>query len=67
MATAVSVNILSQDQFESEKIIDAFPDWDFQYYGKLASGDNQPVGYITILTEDIYQTLEAIYQTQIWD
>lgn len=67
LATAVSVNILSQDQFESEKIIDAFPDWDFQYYGKLASGDNQPVGYITILTEDIYQTLEAIYQTQIWD
>lgn len=67
MSAGVSVSIYSQHQFTTEKLIDEKENWHFTYYGKLAKNDNIRVGHITILTDDLYQALEEIYQTEIWD
>ena len=65
--SAVSVSVYSQQQFEVEKQLDDYPNWQFQFFGKLAVEDNIRTGQIIVPTTDIYHALEDIYQTKIWD
>jgi 5-(carboxyamino)imidazole ribonucleotide synthase len=43
------------------------PDWQFHYYGKNEAKKGRKMGHITIVTEDVQQTLEEIEKTKIWD
>lgn len=67
LSEAVMVNILGDDVYETMDIISEKPDWHFHYYGKAEAKKDRKMGHITILTEDIFETLEEIYQTNIWD
>lgn len=67
LSEAVMVNILGNEIYETMDIIAEKPDWHFHYYGKSEAKKGRKMGHITILTEDIFDTLEDIYQTNIWD
>lgn len=67
LSEAVTVNILGNDIYETMDMISEKPDWHFHYYGKAEAKKNRKMGHITILTKDIFETLEDIYQTNIWD
>lgn len=67
LSDAVMVNILGDELAETYQLIDRKPDWQFHYYGKAEAKAGRKMGHITICTEDIYETLEEIYQTNIWD
>ena len=64
---AVMVNVLGEQLLESYRLIENKPDWQFHFYGKKQAKKGRKMGHITILTEDIQQTLEEIKQTNIWD
>lgn len=66
ISNAVMVNVLGEQLLESYRLIENKPDWQFHFYGKNKQ-KGRKMGHITILTEDIQQTLEEIKQTNIWD
>ena len=66
-SNAVMVNVLVEQLLESYRLIENKPDWQFHFYGKKQAKKGRKMGHITILTEDIQQTLEEIKQTNIWD
>ncbi len=66
-SNAVMVNVLGEQLLESYRLIENKPDWQFHFYGKKQAKKGRKMGHITILTEDIQQTLEEIKQTNIWD
>ncbi|EPH95301.1 phosphoribosylaminoimidazole carboxylase, ATPase subunit [Enterococcus sp. DIV0213j] len=67
LSDAVMVNILGEDLRDSRELISEKPDWQFHFYGKSQAKKGRKMGHITILTENVYETLEEIYQTDIWD
>lgn len=67
LSSGVLVSILAKEQLESEKLLATFSKGNFYYYGRFGYFGEERVGHLTILTEDIYETLEEIYQTKIWD
>lgn len=67
LSDAVMVNVLGTELVDTYKLIDKKPNWQFHYYGKAEAKAGRKMGHITITTDDIYDTLEEIYQTNIWD
>ena len=67
LSDAVMVNVLGEQLLESYRLIEKKPDWQFHFYGKSQAQKGRKMGHITILTEDTHETLEEIYQTNIWD
>ena len=63
----VMVNVLGEQLLESYHLIDKKPDWQFHFYGKAQAKKGRKMGHITIVTEDIQQTLDEIKKTNIWD
>ena len=62
----VMVNVLGQHVSGVRKLIFEKPDWHFHDYGKSAVRLNRKMGHITILTNQLDQTLKEIDQTGIW-
>lgn len=67
LSEAVMVNIMGDEIYETMEFITEKPDWHFHYYGKDEAKLGRKMGHITILTDNIFDTLEDIYQTSIWD
>ena len=67
LSPAVMVNVLGDELTETYDLIATKPAWQFHYYGKEEAKTGRKMGHITILTEDIAETTEEIYQTNIWD
>ncbi|MTD41762.1 5-(carboxyamino)imidazole ribonucleotide synthase [Erwinia sp. CPCC 100877] len=67
LSPAVMVNILGNELNETLELIPEKADWNFHYYGKAETKPGRKMGHITILSEDLFETLEEIYQTNIWD
>lgn len=64
---AIMVNILGQHKALSEVLIAQKPQWHFHDYGKKDVRVDRKMGHITILTDDLEQTLAEIKATQVWD
>jgi len=64
---AVMVNILGDEFYDTQALIPKKPNWHFHYYGKSEVKHNRKMGHVTILTENVPETLEEIYSTGIWD
>ena len=62
----VMVNVLGQHVSEVRNLIFEKPDWHFHDYGKNEVRLNRKMGHITILTNQLDQTLKEIDQTGIW-
>lgn len=67
LSDAVMVNIMGDEIFETMDFVTEKMNWHFHYYGKTEAKPARKMGHITILTDDIFETLEEIYQTSIWD
>ncbi|WP_170924665.1 5-(carboxyamino)imidazole ribonucleotide synthase [Candidatus Enterococcus clewellii] len=67
LSDAVMVNIMGDEIFETMDFVTEKMNWHFHYYGKTEAKPARKMGHITILTDDIFDTLEEIYQTSIWD
>lgn len=67
LSDAVMVNIMGDEIYETMDFITEKMNWHFHYYGKTEAKPARKMGHITILTDDIFETLEEIYQTSIWD
>ncbi|MHC5227452.1 5-(carboxyamino)imidazole ribonucleotide synthase [Enterococcus sp. LJL99] len=67
LSKAVMVNVMGDQIYDTMDFIEKKPYWHFHYYGKAQAVPGRKMGHITILTDDIYETLEDVYQTQIWD
>ncbi|SJZ83381.1 5-(carboxyamino)imidazole ribonucleotide synthase [Pilibacter termitis] len=67
LSRAVMVNVLGNEFYDTQNFIKDKPDWHFHYYGKKEAKYGRKMGHITILTENVEETLEEIFQTAIWD
>lgn len=67
LSPAVMVNILGDEYQETIELIDQKPNWSFHYYGKEEVKKGRKMGHVTILSKDIGNTLEEVYQTKVWE
>ena len=67
LSPAVMVNILGDEYYQTLDLVDQKPNWDFHYYGKSEAKKGRKMGHVTILTKNISDTLEAVYQTKVWE
>lgn len=63
---AVMVNVLGQHVAGVREQIAKQPNWHFHDYGKAGVRHNRKMGHVTILTDDVEQTLTEIDNTGIW-
>ena len=63
----VMVNILGQHVAGARKLVLEKPQWQFHDYGKDEVRRDRKMGHITILTDDVNQTLAEIKATKVWD
>lgn len=67
LSPAIMVNILGQHMESTIASRENKADWSFHYYGKAESRTDRKMGHITILTDDIEETLKDIDSTGIWN
>ena len=67
LSPVVMVNVLGQHVDGVHKLIPEKPQWSFHDYGKAEVRYGRKMGHITVLTDDIDQTLREIKDTKVWD
>ncbi|CZR02066.1 rudiment single hybrid motif [Trichococcus palustris] len=67
LSPAIMVNILGQHMEGTIAAREKKADWSFHYYGKAESRTDRKMGHITILTDDLEETLKDIDSTGIWN
>jgi len=64
---AAMVNLLGQHLENAKNDLKNHPEWHFHDYGKDAVKKNRKMGHITILSNDLTATKQAIENNSIWD
>ena len=64
---AAMVNLLGQHLENAKKELVEHPEWHFHDYGKDEVKNNRKMGHITILSDDLAKTKQAIENNSIWD
>lgn len=67
LSPVVMVNVLGQHVAGVRDQIAKRPNWHFHDYGKAEVRHNRKMGHVTILTNDVNQTIKEIADTHIWD
>ncbi|MCJ8008021.1 5-(carboxyamino)imidazole ribonucleotide synthase [Lederbergia wuyishanensis] len=62
----VMVNVLGQHVEGVINQIPMRPEWSIHFYGKEEPKHNRKMGHVTVLTDDIEETLKDLNQTKIW-
>lgn len=65
-APAVMVNVLGQHAVPLSNSISKYPDWSIHLYGKAEAKVNRKMGHVTIMTDNIDETLKQIDNSGIW-
>lgn len=65
-APSIMVNVLGEHVAPLNKAIGDYPDWSIHLYGKAEAKVKRKMGHVTIMTENIEETLESIESTGIW-
>lgn len=63
---SIMVNVLGEHVAPLKKGIKNNPDWSIHLYGKAEAKEKRKMGHVTIMTENIEQTLQDIDRTGIW-
>lgn len=63
---AIMVNVLGQHMDSVIKAIPQHPEWSVHFYGKAKVKENRKMGHITILTDNLEETLQNLKTTGIW-
>lgn len=66
LRSAVMVNILGQHVPGMAKMRQEFPSWHVHDYGKAEAKLNRKMGHVTILTENVAETLKMVDASAIW-
>lgn len=66
LSQTVMVNVLGQHVAPLMDSITKYPDWSIHLYGKAEAKLNRKMGHVTILTDNIEETLKQIDQSNIW-
>lgn len=62
----VMINVLGQHVDDLIEKIPQKQDWSVHFYGKKEAKHNRKMGHVTVLTDDIEETLHDLYDSQIW-
>jgi 5-(carboxyamino)imidazole ribonucleotide synthase len=65
-APSIMVNVLGQHVVPLTNSIAKFPDWSIHLYGKSEAKVNRKMGHVTIMTDDLEQSLTQINDSGIW-
>ncbi|MFC4711227.1 5-(carboxyamino)imidazole ribonucleotide synthase [Planococcus dechangensis] len=65
-SSAVMVNVLGEHVAPLTTKIAQYPDWSIHLYGKDEAKHKRKMGHVTILTDDINETLNEIDASGIW-
>ncbi|MFP3916420.1 5-(carboxyamino)imidazole ribonucleotide synthase [Lysinibacillus telephonicus] len=65
-APSIMVNLLGQHVVPLTNSITKYPDWSVHLYGKAEAKVNRKMGHVTVMTENIEETLEQIKNSGIW-
>ncbi|MFX3672953.1 MAG: 5-(carboxyamino)imidazole ribonucleotide synthase [Paenisporosarcina sp.] len=65
-APSIMVNLLGQHVVPLTNSITKYPEWSVHLYGKTEAKVNRKMGHVTIMTENIEETLEQIKSSGIW-
>lgn len=63
---AVMVNVLGEHLEKALELNEVKPSWHVHDYGKTQAKKGRKMGHVTILTDNIEETLDEIEQTKIW-
>ena len=63
---SIMVNVLGEHVAPLKKGIKNYPDWSIHLYGKAEAKEKRKMGHVTIMTENIEETLQEIDETGIW-
>ena len=67
LSPAIMVNILGQHVAGTQALISQKATWHFHDYGKKDQKFNRKMGHVTILCDNIEETLKEIKTTQVWE
>lgn len=67
LSPVVMVNILGQHVEGCRRLVREKPQWHFHDYGKGDVRVDRKMGHVTILTDDIEETLAEVDATSVWD
>lgn len=65
-APSIMVNVLGQHVVPLINSIAKYPDWSIHLYGKAEAKVNRKMGHVTIMTDDLENTLDEINKSGIW-
>ncbi len=65
-APSIMVNVLGQHVMPLTNSISKYPDWSVHLYGKSEAKVNRKMGHVTIMTNNVEETLEEIEKSGIW-
>ena len=65
-APSIMVNVLGQHVVSLTNSISKYPDWSVHLYGKAEAKVNRKMGHVTIMTDDLNETLKQIEDAGIW-
>ncbi|BAQ08821.1 phosphoribosylaminoimidazole carboxylase ATPase [Bacillus sp. OxB-1] len=66
-ASSIMVNVLGEHVAPLIRVIKQHPDWSVHLYGKAEAKEKRKMGHITIMTDDVENTLQEIVATGIWE
>ena len=65
-APSIMVNVLGQHVVPLTNSISKYPDWSVHLYGKTEAKVNRKMGHVTIMTDNLDDTLQQITDSGIW-
>ncbi len=65
-APSIMINVLGQHVVPLTNSISKYPDWSIHLYGKSEAKVNRKMGHVTIMTDDLNETLTQIKDSGIW-
>ncbi|BDH63284.1 phosphoribosylaminoimidazole carboxylase [Ureibacillus massiliensis 4400831 = CIP 108448 = CCUG 49529] len=66
MKPSIMVNVLGQHVVPLSNSISKYPEWSVHLYGKAEAKVNRKMGHVTIMTDNVKETLEQIEKSGIW-
>lgn len=65
-APSIMVNVLGEHVAPLTNAVARHPDWSIHLYGKAEAKEKRKMGHVTIMTDNVEQTLEEIDASGIW-
>ncbi|WP_153731747.1 5-(carboxyamino)imidazole ribonucleotide synthase [Sporosarcina obsidiansis] len=65
--STIMVNVLGEHVEPLNQHIANYPDWSVHLYGKAEAKEKRKMGHVTIMTNDLEETLQEIEQSGIWE